>query len=156
MGHIYRILPLPPREGNKRQRRNFRNDVFVSIFLTITASDTAVKKAFLELGEVQMYLLANLKSHITISVMANAILKLLPIQPSPWNILWRLLAFLGHVRWEESIMQKSVCVHRLRDTCNPAPYNFTNEGSTLIMWILYWLQWRVEGNELPLRMQDQI
>ena len=61
MDHIYRILPLSPREGNKRQRRNFRNDVFVSIFLTITASDTAVKKAFLELGEVHDVFAGKLK-----------------------------------------------------------------------------------------------
>ena len=50
--HIYRILPLPPRGGNGRQRKNVPNAVFMTIFFPTTVSDTTVKKAFLEFGEV--------------------------------------------------------------------------------------------------------
>ena len=50
--HIYRILPLPPRGGNERRRKNFPNAVFVTMFFPTTDSDTALKKAFLEFGEV--------------------------------------------------------------------------------------------------------
>ena len=49
---IYRILPLPSRGGNERRKKNFPNAVFVTIFFPTTVSDTAVRKAFLELGEV--------------------------------------------------------------------------------------------------------
>ena len=44
--HIYRILPLPPRGGNERRRKNFPNAVFVTMFFPTTDSDTAVKKLF--------------------------------------------------------------------------------------------------------------
>ena len=50
--HIYRIPPLPPRGGNERRRKNFRNAVFVTMFFPTTVSDTAVEKFFLEFGEV--------------------------------------------------------------------------------------------------------
>ena len=50
--HIYRILPLPPSGGNERRRKNFPNAVFVTMFFPTTDSDTALKKAFLEFGEV--------------------------------------------------------------------------------------------------------
>ena len=50
--HIYRIVPLPPCGGNERQRKNFPNAVFVTMFFSTTVSDTTVKKAFLEFGEV--------------------------------------------------------------------------------------------------------
>ena len=50
--HIYRILPLPPREGNERQTKNFPNAVFMRMFFPTTVSDTAANKAFLEFGEV--------------------------------------------------------------------------------------------------------
>ena len=50
--YIYRILPLPPRGGNKRLRKNFPNDVFVTMLFSTTVSDTAIKKAFLEFCEV--------------------------------------------------------------------------------------------------------
>ena len=49
---IYRILPLPPVEGNERRRKNFTNAVFVTMFFPTTVSDTPVKEAFLEFGEV--------------------------------------------------------------------------------------------------------
>ena len=49
--HIYRILPLPPRRGNERQRKNLPNAVFVKMFFPTTVSDTAIKKSFLEFGE---------------------------------------------------------------------------------------------------------
>ena len=42
--HIYRILPLPPRGGNERRRKNFPNAVFVTMFFPTNVSDTAVKK----------------------------------------------------------------------------------------------------------------
>ena len=50
--HIYRILPLPPRGGNQRRRKNFPNSVIVTMFFSTTVLDTAVKKAFLDFGEV--------------------------------------------------------------------------------------------------------
>ena len=52
--HIYRILPLPPRGGNERRRKNFPNAVFVTMFFPTNISDTASKKqkTFLEFGEV--------------------------------------------------------------------------------------------------------
>ena len=50
--HIYRILALPPRGGHERRRKNFPNAFFVTKFFSITVSDTTVKKAFLEFGEV--------------------------------------------------------------------------------------------------------
>ena len=53
--HIYRILPLPPPRGNGRGRTNFSNAVFVTMFLLTTVSDTAVKKANLEFGEVHVF-----------------------------------------------------------------------------------------------------
>ena len=103
--HIYRILALPPRGGHERRRKNFPNAFFVTKFFSITVSDTTVKKAFLEFGEVHDV-------------------------PSPWNILWWLLASSGHVGCEESIMRK-VCVHTCHDTCYPAPDNLANEECLL-------------------------
>ena len=50
--YIYRILPPPPHGGNERRRKNFPNAVFVTMFFPTTVSDTAVKKDFLEFGEV--------------------------------------------------------------------------------------------------------
>ena len=72
--HIYRILPVPPRGGNKRWRKNFPNAVFVTMFFPTTVSDIAVKKAFLEFGEVhdtklkkQHNNISNGKRHIRIN-----------------------------------------------------------------------------------------
>ena len=83
------------------------------------------KKIFQNSVKYMMYLTPNLKSHIEMSVMPNSILELVPIKPS---ILWWLLAFSGHVGWEESTIQK-VCVHTCCDTCHPAPHNLANENS---------------------------
>ena len=96
-----------------------------------------------------------------------------PIKPSLvslWNILWWLLAFSGHVDWEESIMKKvcvSVCVCvcvRARVcvcTCCEMPATqiqiiLQMRTVSLIMRILHWFLCRVEANELPLKMQHQI
>ena len=49
--YIYRILSLPG-ERNEHRRNNFSNTVFVTMFFPTSVSDTAVKKAFLEFGEV--------------------------------------------------------------------------------------------------------
>ena len=38
--HIYRILPLPPRQGNERRTKNFPNAVFMRMFFPTTVSDT--------------------------------------------------------------------------------------------------------------------
>ena len=72
--HIYRILPVPPRGGNERWRKNFPNAVFVTMFFPTTVSDTGVKKAFLEFGEVhdgklkkQYNNISNGKRHIRIN-----------------------------------------------------------------------------------------
>ena len=51
--HIYRILPLPPRGGSERWRKNFQNAAFLTMFFPTTVSGTAVKKDFLEFGEVR-------------------------------------------------------------------------------------------------------
>ena len=93
--HIYRILSLPLYGGNERRRKNFPNAVFVTMFFPTTVSDTAVKKAFLEFGEIHD---GKFKKNITISVMANAILELLPIKPSmtfPMKYSLMTLTFLG-------------------------------------------------------------
>ena len=80
---IYRILPLPPRGGNERPIKNFRNAVFVRMFFFPQLLQIPLSKRLFENSLKYMnYLMANLKSHITISVMANAILELLPIKPS--------------------------------------------------------------------------
>ena len=78
-----------------------------------------------------MYLLANLKSHITISVIVNVIIELLPIKPSmacPMKYSLTTLGFFRSCGLKES-HAKSVCVHMLRDTCHPVPDNLTNEDS---------------------------
>ena len=59
--HIYRILPLPPHGGNEHRRKNFPNAVFVIMFFPTTVSDFAVKKAFLEFGEVHVVFYSKLK-----------------------------------------------------------------------------------------------
>ena len=50
--HIYRILSLPLYGGNERWRKIFPKAVFVTMFFPTTVSDNAVKKSFLEFGEV--------------------------------------------------------------------------------------------------------
>ena len=50
--HIYRIFPLPRLGRNERRRKNFPNAVFMTMFFPTTVSDIAVKKVFLEFGEV--------------------------------------------------------------------------------------------------------
>ena len=50
--NIYRILPLLPRGGNERRQKNFSHAVFVTRFFPTNVSDTAVKKAFSEFGEI--------------------------------------------------------------------------------------------------------
>ena len=77
--HIYRILPLPPRRGNGRRRKNFPNAVFVTMFFPTTVSDTAVKKAFLEFGKVHDGKFKKPYNNIS---NGNVILELLTIKPS--------------------------------------------------------------------------
>ena len=77
--HIYRILPLPPRGGNERQRENLPNAVFVTMFFPTTVSDTAVKKAFLEFGKVHDSKFKKPYNNIS---NGNVILELLTIKPS--------------------------------------------------------------------------
>ena len=63
-----------------------------------------------------MYLTANLKSQITISVMANAILKLLPIKPSmslPMKYSLMTLSFFRSCGLRRKCNAKSVCAQML-------------------------------------------
>ena len=61
-----------------------------------------------------MYLTANFKSHITISVMANAILELLPIKPRvtfPMKYSLMTLGFFRSCGQRSKYHAKSVCTH---------------------------------------------
>ena len=105
------------------------------------------KKLFQNLVKYMMYLTANLKSLIMISVMGNTILELLHIKPSmtsPLNIIWWLLAFSGHVGWGEIIMQR-VYVCTCCDTCHSAPDNLANEDSLPDNEDIAWLLWSIEA-----------
>ena len=110
--HIYRILSLP-RGGNERRTKNVPNAVFVTMFFPTTVSDTAVKKAFLEFGEVHD---GKFKKNITISVMANAILELLPIKPSmTFSMKYSLmtLSFFRSCGLRRKYNTKRECSHML-------------------------------------------
>ena len=78
------------------------------------------------------YSTANLKSHITISVTANAILELLPIKPSmtfPMTYSLMTLSFFRSCGLRRKYHAKSVCVYTCFDTCHPAPYKLANKDS---------------------------
>ena len=78
-----------------------------------------------------MYLTANLKSHITISVMANAILELLPIKPSmtfPMKYSLMTLSFFRSC-WLRRKYNTKVGVHTCCATCHPAPDKLANKNS---------------------------
>ena len=79
-----------------------------------------------------MYLTANLKGHITISVMANAILELLPIKPSmtfPMKYSLMTLTFYRSCGLRRKHHAK--IVYTCCDTCHPARGNLANEDSLL-------------------------
>ena len=81
------------------------------MFFPTTTSDTAVKKAFLEFGEVHD---GKFKKNITISAMANAILELLPIKPSVTFLIKYSLMTLSFFRsrgLRRKYNAKSVCTH---------------------------------------------
>ena len=108
--HIYRILPLPPRGGNERRRKNFPNAVFVTMFFPTTVSDTAVKKALLEFGEVHDVFDAKFKKPYR--NVSNA--KLL-IRISPYKTKYSLmtLSFFRSCGLRRKYNSKSVCAHML-------------------------------------------
>ena len=136
--HLYRILPLPPRRENERRRKNFPNAVFVTMFFPTTVSDTAVKKAFLEFGEVHD---GKFKKNITISVMANAILELLPIKPSmTFSMKYSLmtLSFIRSCGLRRKYHAKSVCTHALK-LATQLQITLQMRTVSLIMRILQWL-----------------
>ena len=117
------------------------------MLLPTTFSGIAVKKAFFK---YMMYLLASLKSHITISVMPNAILELLPIKPS------MTFPLKCQVMLTEKKVSCKRCIYVQRLPL-ATQLQKTSQMRTvpLIMWILYWLLWRLGVNELPLRLQQQ-
>ena len=156
--HIYRILPLPPPRGNERGRTNFPNAVFVTMFLLTTVSDTAVKKANLEFGEVHHVFSGKFKKPYSDISNGKRHIRITPYKTKddlPHKVFFDD-SRLFQVMWAEKKVSCKKCVHMLRDTCHPAPDNIANEGSPLIMRILHWFLQRVGANELPLRTQHQI
>ena len=85
--HIYRILPLPPRGGNELQRRNFPNPVFMTMFLPLIASDTTVKRTFLEFGEVHDIFAVKFKKPYNVISNGKRCIRITSYKTNPWNIL---------------------------------------------------------------------
>ena len=85
--HIYRILRLPPRGGNELQKRNFPNPVFVTMFLPLIASDTTVKRTFLEFGEVHDVFAVKFKKPYNVICNGKRCIRITFYKTNPWNIL---------------------------------------------------------------------
>ena len=109
--HIYRILPLPPRGGNERRRKNFPNALFVTMFCPTTVSDTTAKKAFLEFGEVHD---GKLKKPFNNISNGKRHIRLLSIKPSMTFLMKYSLMTLRFFRsrgLRRKYNAKSVCTH---------------------------------------------
>ena len=138
--YIYRILSLPG-ERNEHRRNNFSNTVFVTMFFPTSVSDTAVKKAFLEFGEVHDVFDNKFKKYIAISVMANAILALLPIKSSmtiPMKYSLMTLSFFRSCVLRKKYNAKSVCEHMLI-LATQHQITFQIRTVSLMMRVLHWL-----------------
>ena len=134
--HIFRILPRPPNRGNERRRRSFPNAV-PQLF-----QKPLSQKVYQYLVKYVMYLLGDLKSHITISVMENVILELIPIKPSmsfPMKYSLMTLGLFKSCGLRRKYPAKRVCVY----TCCwilATQLKATSQNRTvpLIIGILHW------------------
>ena len=128
--HFFKILPLPPSGGNERRKKNFINAVSVTMFLPTTLSDTAIKKSFLEFGEVHVFAgkfkkpynnISTNKGHIRITPYKSYYdtsppMKFFFDDSRPFQVMWA----------EKKVScKKCICVHMLRDNCHPAPDSLT-------------------------------
>ena len=79
-----------------------------------------------------MYLLANLKNQVKISVMTSTITPFTTKYDFPHE-LFVDDSRPSHLIWAEKKVpcKKAMCVHMLQDTCHPALDNPTNEATPL-------------------------
>ena len=127
--HIYRILPLPPRGGNELRRRNFPNSVFVTMFLPLIASDTTVKRTFLEFGEVHNVFAGKFKKPYNDISNGKRCIRITSYKTKPMEYSLMTLGFFRSCAERRKYHAKNVSAHKLRDTYHPAPGNLANEDS---------------------------